>query len=50
MKYRMIFMMSVCALLGACAKGELAPTCPNYGQHCYKQPINSWDYYEGAKK
>jgi hypothetical protein len=31
-------------LLSACAQQELKAPCPDYGAHCKKTPINSWDY------
>lgn len=36
--------------LSGCAKDTLESPCPNYGRTCHKQPVNSWDYYQGVEK
>jgi len=36
-----ILMTSV--LLVGCASQSLKAPCPDYGRHCDKTPINSWD-------
>ncbi len=36
--------------LSGCAKDTLDSPCPNFGRTCSKQPVNSWDYYQGVYK
>ena len=40
----MIQVVLICLLLSSCADGTLKAPCPNFGMHCQKHPINSWDY------
>ena len=31
-------------VLAGCASTNLTAPCPNFGKHCSKTPINSWNY------
>lgn len=35
--------------LSSCAQNEMSSPCPDFGRHCFKQPVNSWDYERGTK-
>lgn len=37
-------LLQLLALLTGCASTQLKAPCPNFGAHCYKIPINNWDY------
>lgn len=45
-KKRTLFVsvMLALTLLSGCHRNELDTPCPDYGRHCAKYPINSWDF------
>jgi hypothetical protein len=41
---KVLLLFLICPILASCAKQELGTPCPDYGKHCKKTPINSWNY------
>ncbi|MFO9067158.1 hypothetical protein SC828_09010 [Legionella pneumophila serogroup 1] len=50
MKFTSLCLAVFVLALTGCAKDTLDSPCPNYGRGCNKQPVNSWDYYQGVDK
>ena len=50
MRIKTLILTLFVASLSGCAKDTLDSPCPNFGRTCTKQPVNSWDYYQGADK
>ena len=42
-KISIVTALLVGCLLTGCASQSLKAPCPDYGKHCDKTPVNSWD-------
>lgn len=45
---KLLTLISVLALLSGCATDNIGSPCKDFGKHCQKTPINSWNYHQNG--